>query len=556
MESHGSGQDVLPANADDCSANDPFEAGGDWETPEKQEESSFSTNPTTAPTTARTGEDNLQSSSIGNSTDDWWPKRIVKPEHQAQWEANTNENLNNAKMLIQKAQAHQNDNDRQVRASGKRSKNQSGAVHTLIKKKMSMTNDLIKALEDRHESVEDTIRQVGECLFSLQRAHRSKWATLNVCERRLELRDTRPIQELVRDHTQDALEHERQTLIESRQELSEQIASSKDCLLGLDKLKHEVVEDLSHKRYGLRMDRSCLSPGTKPKAQERSTVLPQLSEVSNYALPSSPKDSDRGSQHEESRQTDTKSLLHKVVRMEEEAMKLCNDSDAVMLHTKRECQRAAMQAQSSLARRADETDRLKRKLEAQMREIDEAIAQTEMSLGKTKKKLDTQEGPLRALDTQMSMRGKQQSNDSNHRDPMFDEMEAHLEKVKNNVKTLTQKVQDTETLLAHLQESRKQLTEDYRNKLFSLKIEDACLKVTPRKAMELDRRDPRGGRCKAVSAKRAPKKEGVYSLNNSMQFDGDSQFSTTSAPWPQPPQDPKTSPSFRQKCVEDVRLTG
>jgi len=562
----------LPAD-DDCSANDLFGGGGEdtWETPEKQEESSFSTSPTKAPNTARTADDNFQNSSLGNSTDDWgksdWPKRIGKPEHQAQWEANTHENLNHAKMLIQKAQAHQSDNDRHVVASGKRGKNQSGAVTKMIKKKMVITNDLIKALEDRHESVEDTIRQVGECLFQLQRAHRSKWAPLNVCECRLELRDTRPIQELVRDHTQEALEHERQTLIESRQELLEQIASSKDCLLALDKLKIEVVEDLSQKRYGLRIDRTCLNPGVKPKGQER-TVLPQLGEVSNYSLPASPKDSDRGSHHEESQnpKTDTQSLIHKAVRMEEDAMKLCNESDACMLQTKRECQRAATQALSSLARRAEETGNLKRKLEAQMREIDEVIKETELSLGKTKKKLEHQEGPLRALDTQMGMRGKQQPNDGTEQprpcrqntvlaDPVFNEMESHLEVVKKNVKALTQKFQNTETLLGHLQESRKQLTEDYRNKLLSLKIEDACLKVTPRKAMELDRTDPRGGRCKAAPAKRAPKKEGVYSLDNSMQFDGNSQFSTTSAPWPQPPQDPKTSPSFRQKCVEDVRLT-
>jgi len=522
---------------------DGFEGGSNaWESPEKQEDTSFSNFPTSAPPTARTGEEGP----IGNSTDDWgksgWPKRAGRPEHQAQWESNTHENLNHAKMLIQKAQVHGQENDRQVHSSGKRGKNQSGAVFTMIKKKMSMTTDLIKALEDRHESVEDTIRQVGECLFQLQRAHRSKWAPLNVCERRLELRDTRPIQELVRDHTQEALEHERQTLIESRQELFDQITCSKEGLLALDKLKHEVVEDLSHKRYGLRVDRSCLSPGNK--VQER-TVLPQLGEVSNYALPSTPKDGGSGSQHEESRQNDTKSLIHKAVRMEEDAMKLCNESDAIMLQTKRECQRAATQAQSSLARRADEIADLKGKLEAQMREIDEAIAQTEMSQSRTKKKLETQEGPLKALDKQIGMRGKQQSSDGN-RDPVFDEMESHLEVVKKNVKSLTQKFQNTEMLLGHLQESRKLLTEDYRNKLLSLKIEDACLKVTPRKAMELDRMDPRGGRCKAPSAKRAPKKEGVYSLVNSVQYDGEEQASTMSASWPQPPQDPKTSPSFRK----------
>merc|ERR1719420_1910915 len=104
-------------------------------------------------------------------------------------------------------------------------------VHTRLKTKITHTNDLTKALEDRIESLEDSIRQTGECLFQLQRAHRSKWAPLNVCERRLELRDTRPLQELLRDHTQEALERERQTLVESRQELNDQIAACKDGLI-------------------------------------------------------------------------------------------------------------------------------------------------------------------------------------------------------------------------------------------------------------------------------------------------------------------------------------
>jgi chromosome segregation ATPase len=392
----------------------------------------------------------------------------------------------------------------------------------MIKKKMSITNDLIKALEDRHESVEDTIRQVGECLFQLQRALRSKWAPLNVCERRLELRDTRPIQELVRDDCQSALEHERQTLIESRQELTDQIASCKERLIALDRLKAEVIEDLSHKRHGLRIDRSCLGPARPHmNSQQDRVVLPSLGEVSNYNMPPSPKDSAQGSahHHEDSRQGDTKTLLNRAVRMEEDAMKLCNESDAVMLQTKRECQRASAQGQTSIARRADETDGLKRQLEAQMREIDEAIAQTEMSLGRTKKKLENQEIPLKTLDKQFSQRGKR-SDREGIRDHVQDELEGHLETIKKSVKVLTQKFQNTKSLLDNLKESRLQLTEDYRNKLLALKIEDACLKVTPRKAMELDRMDPRGGRCKVASARRPVKKEGVYSLMASMPTEG------------------------------------
>merc|ERR1719267_312189 len=99
----------------------------------------------------------------------------------------------------------------------------------------------------------------------------------------------------------------------------------------------------------------------------------------NYSGPPSPKASEPGSYSDQSPQTDTKMLIHQAVRTEEDAMKLCNESDAAMLQTKRECQRASAQAQASLARRGDEIGEMKRRLDAQMKEIDEAVAQTEMS---------------------------------------------------------------------------------------------------------------------------------------------------------------------------------
>merc|ERR1719482_1512264 len=126
---------------------------------------------------------------------------------------------------------------------------------------------------------------------------------------------------------------------------------------------------------------------------------------------------------------------------------------------------------------------------------------------------------MKTLDRQFAVRG-QRTDREGIRDPVHEEMEGHLETMKKNVKTLTAKFQNTKTLLDSLKESRAALTEDYRNKLLALKIEDACLKVTARKAMELDRMDPRGGRCKVASAKRAVKKEGgPYSLVSTMSLD-------------------------------------
>merc|ERR1712139_124739 len=99
-------------------------------------------------------------------------------------------------------------------------------------------------------------------------------------------------------------------------------------------------------------------------------------------------------------------------------------------------------------------------------------------------------------------------------------MEGHLETLKKNVKVLTQKFQNTRGLLENLHESRQHLTDDYRNKLLALKIEDACLKVPPKKAMELDRMDPRGGRCKVAAPKRQVKKDSPYSLVATMPLEG------------------------------------
>lgn len=453
------------------------------------------------------------------------PPAVRRPERPGdQWENNTLDHLNNAKALIRHAHHHQLDSERHIQKSHKRQGTHKDTVFNVIKKKISMTGDLIKALEDRHASVEDTIRQVGECLFQLQRAHRSKWAPLTVCDRRLELREARPPQGNARDLTQEALEHERQALSESRQELGDQVQSSKEMLLALDKLKAEIIEDLSHKRHGLRIDRSCLSPTMKPvfhHREEQRTVLPRLHEVGSFSGPPSPQDtlSGSGAQHETMRQGDTKALIARAVKMEEDALRLCNESDVIMLQTHRECTRAANQVQNSLLRRTAETEELKRQLEAHLRELDEAIGQMDLSLSKTKKKLDAHDAPLRALDKQFNLRGQRTSREG-IRDHVHDELESHLGGVQKNVKTLQAKYQETETLLAQLRASRQQLSEDYRSKLQSLAIDDKCLKITPRKAIELNRMDPRSGRCKAPPAKKTPSSYAPSSARTPEGFSG------------------------------------
>lgn len=414
------------------------------------------------------------------------------------WEQSTTDRLNHARSLTKKAVKAMIESNA-AHGFAKKYNSNSGIVSQSIKKKIDKTGDMCKALDGRIESVEDTIRQVGECLFRLQRAHRCKWAPLNVCERRLELREGRPIQELVRDDVHAALESERSTLVGARSSLELHLSKMREAIMGLDRAHRELREDLQHKRHALRIDRSCLSP-KKPlqhTGAEDRLVLPSLQDVGHYGAPPSPKDTRRGTGllQEVQRQETTQDLLARACRAEEDAMHLAHAGQDLMATAERACVRATQQTNAALARRVEETQALKAQLEAHIIQTDDTIAQMEMSLAMTRQSLESHERPLRALDTQFATRGRRTEREG-IRDPVHDEMEGHLDQLKTSVRELSEKFSSTKQILEQLRSSKQHLQQDYKNKSLAQKIDDACIKVTARKAMELDRNDPRGGRCR------------------------------------------------------------
>lgn len=449
---------------------------------------------------SQAGTDRTHGMSLQGTRTDWdgSNRRQVQPDSHIRSEEATLSALSKAKALQKEALNQMKDNEGNMAMAHERTRAGQGHVAHKLKGKINNTQDLIKGIEDRIESVEDTIRQTGECLFQLQRAYRSKWAPLNVCERRLELRDTRPLPELIRDHFQVALEHERQTLIEARQELADQVQATKEMLMALEAMKKQLMDDLGHKRHSGRIDRACLNPNDPKKPTGKKTerfFLPALTEVSHYQLPSSPKGEQPGTgeEHEGNRQTATRALIGKAVKLEESAMRLCNENDAAMLHTKRESTHASQQTQTTMTRRIEEIKELKEKLENQLSETIDTKMEGERSLMKIKKKLDSHEQPLQALNKQFALRDQRTSKEG-IRDPVHDEMESQLDTLKSAVKMLTGKWQATQDMMEKLDASKRELIEDIRCKNLAGKIDDLCFKVTPKKAMELDKMDPRSGR--------------------------------------------------------------
>jgi len=267
-------------------------------------------------------------------------------------------------------------------------------------------------------------------------------------------------------------------------------------LSSLEAMKQGCLEDLQHKRHAMRIDRSCLNPD-KPHGKEGERFfLPALPEIVNYNLPPSPKDTQRGTGavHENQRQGGARQLISRAVRLEENAMRLCNENDACMLHCKRECSRANAATTVAMDRGSQGLESLKRQLEGAIQETDATAADAERSLAKTKKKLDAHEAPLRCLNKQFSLRDRRTDRED-ARDPVSDDMESHLEAIKKSVQVLTAKWQSTKNIMDHLKASKQQMQEDLKCKQIAWKIHDSCRKVTPKKAIELDRMDPLGGRC-------------------------------------------------------------
>jgi len=417
------------------------------------------------------------------------------------WQADTAATLDHARNLVQHALSVHQENSRTKEGATHKNISQTAAVQHTIRKKIGATRGMVRGITDHIDIVDDEMQQLGQCLFVLQRAHRSKWSLLNICERRLELRALRPLQELVSDRTQLALEHERQTLIEARQELADQIEACKEMLTGLEDLKGELMLDMSHKRHGQRIDQACLSSraqkpiGKSPEIAKERMVLPRVNAVAHYDLPPSPKSAERGSgdRQEGGRSAAAQALLFKALKMEEDARRLRKVSDVAMLQTKLECTGASKQTAAALAERSSTIAEFRQRLEAQLQETHQAIVATEKSMAETQRQMYAHEQPLRILDSQFVLRAGRTSREG-IRDPVTEEMEAHLDSVKQSVQALQEKWEASKEVLQQLNISKACLAEDLRCKVAAQKLEDACLRVTPRKSMELDRADPRGGR--------------------------------------------------------------
>eukprot|EP00434_Breviolum_minutum_P027549 symbB.v1.2.024368.t2/scaffold2250.1/size119560/2 len=146
-------------------------------------------------------------------------------------------------------------------------------VRETLRKKVSETESLLRQLHVRMEGTETSARKVNQSICILEREQHSLEEPAIICERRLLVRDQRPLDEQVEDDLQVALLNERFVLEQAYKMLSAYIDAGQELREALQAAKCELVADLQFKRHALRLEKSALQFDPY-HGRDRACVLP------------------------------------------------------------------------------------------------------------------------------------------------------------------------------------------------------------------------------------------------------------------------------------------
>lgn len=278
------------------------------------------------------------------------------------------------------------------------------------------------------DSVEKSSQRCATIHTLLQHERQAKWAALKVVEWRLALREKRPKPELFRDSLQEALEHEKQILEDSRKVLADKGAEVKVCL-----------QDCEANR--LRLMRSVRSMVCDSDPNPRADTLARADAsvtLEEGALSEGGPDSTPTAMKRPPVPSDTNGLIERAPQLHEITCQLLAKGEKLMERQKDICEKANERTMAAFPKRYAENRDLKIQLEAQIREMNEAIETAEKSISRMNKDIE-----------------------------FFKRVE------------LQPKVDSTNALLEKIKASKQQLTDDLLRKVVSMRIDDCCKKITP-----------------------------------------------------------------------------
>jgi len=356
-------------------------------------------------------------------------------------------------------------------------------LHSNLEQKVKTSQRLLDKLMQRAESVENSLQHTRHGYEKLEQALAAKEAPLHLCMWRMEQRERRPLREQVRDAVEVALEVEKATLLDAQRKLKEALKKTKATIQILESKLEELRHDISQKSQALSVDEMCLRTTSRSFGQVADNQRQSISSPSQNQPPPSA-GSRRSTRHEVSahessrnevqRQQEAVKLNQAAASREEAAKELREESAKLVARCERAAQEAMAKSERSMKERINDNQAMRRRLETELRETCEQIANTKHTINQTKTQIKNLEEPMELTSTCASWR-KQRATKEHITDPVTTALQEHQMTLLRSHEELRYHHQSEKNVLQELQEKRERLKEDLRDKTAALHIDLNCM---------------------------------------------------------------------------------
>jgi len=412
----------------------------------------------------------------------------LPPKTERIWEARTRSKLRAARVLRRKTEDEFRRSAMEAALREGHEAEIGAGVQWQLQRKITRSEDLAKSLTSQLATVELKLRELKLSLFEVSRAQANTWPALELVERRLDLREHRPIQERVVDHFQKALEHERQVLHIAQKRFVERIDVCRGVFSDLEREKERLNEDRVKKRQAQRLDKKVLRgrPGTAKDVEHRAQEhlarrsLPRMSEmIRGEAIVPEPVVPGRSHTQTLAWQKGVQELVEKAAETVIAAGRLCCENRDLISEMANALSKVHRATEDSMTRRIDETTALRRALEMEVREVEISIQEADVAIAETKRKCELEKVPLKMLEHLCTTRELRPKGEQ-FRDTVDVGREELVVVLNGTVKKLVEQLKQQESALAEMKASKVALQWELGHKVEAASIDIACSRLVQR----------------------------------------------------------------------------
>lgn len=336
------------------------------------------------------------------------------------------------------------------------------------------------------QDIEDGTLQMEDSFTKMKHERMQGFAALQVCTRRIEIREKRSPEEKFHDHLSEALGCEKKVLEGLRSEIFNMEAEAKTLIDEMKDKRRFLSQDTGERRLEMAKDLSSLKPevsaapskkgkaadsaqpaeGEAAEGAEAQTLVDQAKKAVDEAVGNNAKakptdkaaekaaekpaekpaegakegEGEGAAPAKEAEKVESKALIEATQKLLERTAMLRFKSFTLIDKSKLESKKALMRTEEAMQRRTIEMAVKEKTLKTQLLDVDAAITTGERALERLKKRIDP------------------------------------------NDKARLERLQADEQALGVLRSSKTTLQEEIRNKMQALDMDNLCRRVTPAKA--------------------------------------------------------------------------